>query len=108
MPRGVALGGNELHEALAALGIASHSSITVARGSVLTHIFLDRAHGRSVRVVEAEPESVEVVGDGLLWRRVRAVACEVVDMGRQTAVSAGEVTELGIAAEPALAGQGCP
>jgi hypothetical protein len=108
LPRGVSLGGNELHEALAALGIAAYSSVTIARGTALTHTFLDRAHGRSVRVVESQRQSVEVVGDSLLWRRVRAAACNLADLGRQRAVSAGEVVELGVAVvEPSLAGRGC-
>lgn len=73
LPRGVSLGQREVHEALAALGIVAHSSVTTARGSVLTHTFLDRVRTRSLRVVEGETtnQPIEVVGDVALWRRFK-------------------------------------
>lgn len=82
LPGGVSLGRRDVYEALAVVGIAAYSSVTIARGSVLTHTFLDRARGRSLRVVESEAnQPSEVVGDWALWRRVRAVACELAGRG---------------------------
>lgn len=93
LPRRVSLGGTEVHEALAAVGIAAYSSITISQGSWLTHTFVDRRRGLALRVVESETNRLtEVVGDPGLWLRVRAVACEVADQDQQS--SAGEVTEL--------------
>lgn len=94
LPQGVSLGRNEVHEALAAQGIAAYSSVTIARGSWLTHTFVDRRHALSFRVVESETNRLtEVVGDAALWLRVRAVACEVAYLGLLNAASASEVTE---------------
>lgn len=95
LPRGVSLGSGDVHEALAAVGVAAYSSVTIARGSWLTHTFVDRRRGLALRVVESETNRLtEVVGDAALWLRVRAVACEIVDHGQQSAVLPGEVTEL--------------
>lgn len=95
LPRGVSLGGSEVHEALAALEIAAYSSVTVARGSWLTHTFIDRQRALSLRVVESETNRLpEIVGDPALWLRVRAVACEVSGNGLQGVNSEGEVIEL--------------
>jgi hypothetical protein len=98
LPRGVSLGQREVHEALAALGIVAYSSVTIARGSVLTHTLLDRARARSLRVVEAETtnQPTVVVGDVALWRRVQTVAYELADSQRQ---NTGEVTELALAVD---------
>lgn len=99
LPRGVSLGRSEVHEALAAVGIAAYTSVTITRGDALTHTFLDRARARSVRVVESETnQPTEVVGDTALWLRVRAVACQLTYSGRQ---NTGEVTELGVVGEQA-------
>lgn len=106
LPRGVSLGRGEVHEALAATGIAAYSSVTIARGSALTHTFLDRTRGLSLRVVESEMNRLtEVVGDAALWLRVRAVACDVAECNQRSAGAEGEVTELGGAGQRLENGQ---
>lgn len=106
LPRGVSLGRGEVHEALAATGIAAYSSVTIARGSALTHTFLDRTRGLSLRVVESEMNRLtEVVGDAALWLRVRAVACDVAERDQCSDESADEVPELGGAGQRLEDGQ---